>query len=124
MHEYVVQPCYLSLTFGMIFLPDNLVGGQIEHLFKLFPAGSRGNRKSLVSEGYRSLWAETGEIIILKETLSRSFDIFFYESNPQGPLTNRLKWFCNKFVFVNIGGISTLCSVLVAESKLLDKIAK
>ena len=59
MHEYVVQPCYLSLTFGMIFLPDNLVGGQIEHLFKLFPAGSRGNRKSLVSEGYRSLWAET-----------------------------------------------------------------
>ena len=49
---------------------------------------------------------------------------FFYESNPQGPLTNRLKGFCNKFVFVNIGGISTLCSVLVAESKLLDKIAK
>ena len=63
-------------------------------------------------------------VLSLKRHCHVRSKFFFYESNPQGPLTNRLKGFCNKFVFVNIGGISTLCSVLVAESKLLDKIAK
>ena len=38
----------------------------------------------------------------LKVAVSQDFWHFFYETNPQGALTNRLKWFAEIFIFTEI----------------------
>ena len=60
-----------------------------------------------LNNGPAGLGLQTGTILQskrLKRTVSRDFLAFFlfHESNPSGPLINRLKCFCLKIVFVEI----------------------